>query len=277
MKIEGWKYYNHAVIPTTMPHEAPDVTPITDGSIWRIEGGYPFLARWTSNYDCRYETNWWYVVKDTPFDIHALKSKRRYEINKGNKNFVIKEITPAEWSEGIYRVAAAAYETYPESYRPKITHDRFVSDVEKWAFYKVYGAFSIEDDALCGYSCLRKENKYIDFCVMKAVPQQEKLGINAAMVHKILIDHEDFLKDGGYICDGARSIQHETAFQDYLEKYFMFRKAYCNLHIVYNPHCKLAIGIAYKLRKLIKSLEFIPAARKVNALLQMEEINRLQI
>ena len=25
MRIEGWKYYNHAAIPTTAPHEMPDL------------------------------------------------------------------------------------------------------------------------------------------------------------------------------------------------------------------------------------------------------------
>lgn len=39
MQIDGWKYYNHAAVPTSAPHEIPDVSPITDGSIWKIGGG----------------------------------------------------------------------------------------------------------------------------------------------------------------------------------------------------------------------------------------------
>lgn len=39
MKIDGWKYYNHAAIPTTAPHEEPNMIPINDGSIWKIRGG----------------------------------------------------------------------------------------------------------------------------------------------------------------------------------------------------------------------------------------------
>ncbi len=31
----------------------------------------------------------------------------------------------------------------------------------------------------------------------------------------------------GCICDGARIVQHETSFLDYLGKYFGFIKAYC--------------------------------------------------
>ena len=39
MQINGWYYYNHAAIPTTAPHEIPDISPIADGSIWKIGGG----------------------------------------------------------------------------------------------------------------------------------------------------------------------------------------------------------------------------------------------
>ncbi len=39
MKIDGWYYYNHAAIPTTAPHENPDISPIKDGNIWKIGGG----------------------------------------------------------------------------------------------------------------------------------------------------------------------------------------------------------------------------------------------
>ncbi len=238
------------------------------------------MARWTSDYDCGYETNWWYVIKDTPFDINALKAKRRYEINKGNRNFVVKEIVPSEYAEEIYSIAVAAYETYPKSYRPNVSHDQFVTGVMNWNFYKVYGAFSVEDESLCGYACLNKRNlegNYINFTFMKAIPDREKLGLNAAMVNKILVDHEQFLNSGGYICDGARSINHETAFQDYLEKYFGFRKAYCELHIVYRPAFGALINMIYPFRKLLNKLGSKRVAGKLNALLRMEEIKRRKI
>lgn len=234
------------------------------------------MARWTTEFDCGFETNWWYVIKDTPFDINALKAKRRYEINKGNKNFYVKEINPSEWVENIYDVAVAAYATYPESYRPNVSHDQFITDVMNWDFYKVYGAFSVEDESLCGYACLNKKGMYINFAVMKSIPAKEKLGVNAALVYRLLVDNYQFLSTGGYICDGARSILHETAFQDYLEKYFDFRKAYCQLHIVYNPKYKLVVYIAYVFRNIFKKFGSIPIVGKVNALLRMEEINRSQ-
>lgn len=45
MKIEGWKYYNHAIVPDTYPHESVDIKPIQDNSIWKIRGGYTPLCQ----------------------------------------------------------------------------------------------------------------------------------------------------------------------------------------------------------------------------------------
>ena len=56
MQIDGWKYYNHAAIPTNPPHIEPNTQSIKDGSIWKINGS-PLLARWTTEFDCETQTN----------------------------------------------------------------------------------------------------------------------------------------------------------------------------------------------------------------------------
>ena len=113
-KINGWQYYNGAAIPTTAPHEEVDLEPIKNGNIWRLKGR-PLLARWTSEWDNSEKTEWWYVIKDTPFDISTLKSKRRYEIKKGLANFTICEINPEEYMEELFYVSMEAYKKYPNS------------------------------------------------------------------------------------------------------------------------------------------------------------------
>ncbi len=276
MNIDGWMYYNHAIIPTSAPHKPVNMLPLEDGSIWKVKSGghTPLLVRWHSDWDCGDATNWWYVIKDTPFEISSIKSKRRYEINKGNKNFEVKEIVPSQYKEQIFSITSLAYETYPVSYRPLINHDSFVSQVGKWNFYRTYGAFEIGSNQLCGYANLLKEGEYINFVVLKVIPDKEKLAINAAIINKILVDHEVFLNSGGYICDGSRSIQHETAFQDYLEKYFEFRKAYCKLHIIYKPLFKIIVNITFPIRRLLKNFDGISVINTFNKLLYLEEINR---
>lgn len=36
MQIDGWRYYNHAAVPTTPPHENAYISPIEDASIWKV-------------------------------------------------------------------------------------------------------------------------------------------------------------------------------------------------------------------------------------------------
>jgi hypothetical protein len=275
MKIDGWKYYNHAAIPTTAPHEKSNMAPINDGSIWKIEGATPLLARWTTDFDCGYETNWWYVIKDTPFDVNALKAKRRYEINKGIKNFDVKKIEPTNYAVELYNIQIAAYTAYPEKYRPSVDREEFLSSVQKWDCFICIGAFDRESGKLCGYALLSKESEiYVDFKVMRTNPKCEKNGVNAALVEGILKYLNSFLTQGGYICDGARSINHETAFQDYLEKYFGFRKVYCKLHIEYNPKLKWAVRLIYPMRRILLKMDGIGKIHQLNAVLRMEEMAR---
>lgn len=84
------------------------------------------------------------------------------------------------------------------------------------------------------------------------------------------------LKNGKYICDGTRNISHETKFQDYLEKYFNFRKAYCKLNIKYRPVIKPIVKLLFVFRKTLKKLDNNSLVHNINGVLKMEEIIREQ-
>lgn len=118
------------------------------------------------------------------------------------------------------------------------------------------------------------QDTYVELQVQRVNPEFEKFQINAALVHYLLEDHKEKLaQDSFYILDGARSINHETAFQDYLEKYFGFRKAYCKLHIAYNPKIKWLVKLLYPLRRLLLKLDSVGIIHKINAVMKMEEIH----
>lgn len=280
--ILGWRYYNHAAIPTTAPHEEPDLTPIKDGSIWRIDGKKPLFARYTTNWDCGYDTDWWYVVKDKPFDISALKTKRRYEITKAMRFFDVKEINnPIEYAEALAYVQDQAFSAYPLKYRPKLNKDAFITSLSGWrekiktGSIKVFAAFYKETTELAGYSYIIVNKKYLDFAIQKTNPCFERYNVNAALVNGILEAFMDSLSKGCYICDGARSINHETHFQDYLEKYFGFRKAYCKLNLAYPPLYKIVINLFFPFRYFIEKIGFrIGLFHQFFAILKMEEIAR---
>lgn len=236
-------------------------------------GGEPLLIRWTSDFDCGYETNWWYEICDEPFDVGSLKAKRRNVINNGIKYCEVKEIKPLEFTEELFEVFYLASKTYGiEANKPSfINYLRGLTGP-----YVVYGAFFRESSRLCGYAVINYCSNYIELQSQKAIPEYEKFQVNAALVYTVLEAYKDSLCTGKYICDGARSIVHKTNFQTYLEKYFGFRKAFCKLHLIFNPKIRWLIRALYPFRQIMKKIDGINSIRKLSALLQMEEIVRNQ-
>lgn len=232
-------------------------------------GGIPLLIRWTEDWDCPNKTEFWYCIKDTAFNIEKLKSKRRYEIKKGVKNFDINKIDPTVYGEEIYRVAVEAFAAYPEVYRPRFTKEEFLSGLKAWSNSDVFGAFNKGTNELVGYAQLEMGKRAINFFVEKSMPQYEKAGINAAIVYSIVKYYEPYLKKGYYIVDGTRAINHDTHFQDYLEKYFGFRKAYCTLHVKYRSWIYMVVLLLRPFQKFIANSKN-PLAHQVSSVLKME-------
>lgn len=282
LSIPDWLYYNHAVIPATAPHETPSLIPIEDGSIWRIDGKHPVMVRYTTDWDCGYDTGWWYVIKDSPFDISLLKTKRRYEITKAMRFFVVKEIKPVEYAEALSKVQEQAFSAYPPKYRPKFDKQAFMRTVETRDKQvaankgKLFGAFDRQTSQLVGFSFVDVHSTWINFAAQRTCPNFEKNGLNAALVYEILETFKDKISKNFYICDGARNTKHETHFQNYLEKYFGFRKCYCKLKLVYSPSCRMLIAFLFPLRRIFTLLSsYIAPFHLVSSVLKMEEIARL--
>lgn len=272
-----WKYYNHAMVSLTAPHEQVDMQPLLSGAIWK-NSNKPLLARWTTEFDCGVETEWWYVIKDTPFHLTEVKAKRRYEINKGNKNFTVRKLETEmlkEYAEELCDVHIAALSSYPKKHRTQVDRTIFVKNIyDRWNNNLIYGAFDKETEKLCGYALLTVSEHHVNFNILKARSEYEKRGLNAAIVYQILEDFQGELKSGFYISDGERNISHETAFQDYLEKYFGFRKAYCKLHIQYRKPIGLLVKTLYPFRKVLKKLDNSNFTHNIIAVLYMEELRK---
>ena len=279
MKINGWKYYNHAAKPLCAPHEKPDITPIENRSIWKMHGR-PLFAKWTTEFDCGYETEWWYCIKDEPFDISLLKSKRRYIINKGCKYFMIKTIDPIQVVDELYYVYQQGMNSYPKKYRSMMSKEVFQQDMQiigemkRKNKYEVFVAYSKENLRIEGYSLVPFNDKYASLAVQKVNPDYEKLEINAALVYGILSHFDDKLESGFYICDGERNVVHETAFQDYLLKYFGFRKAYCRLHVAYPYFMMILVKSLYPFRNVLRKMDNNSLIHQINGVLKIEECSR---
>lgn len=267
MSIEGWNYYQHAAIPAVYPHENPDLTPVENGAIWKMKG--VLFARWTSDFDCGYETAFWACIADKPLDISELKAKRRYEINKGNKNFYTRALDVVE-IDAMYDVYVDSLAGYAGNKQP-ISKELFCSGWREAIGepgVAIIGAFRKIDDTLCGFAHCIDHGLYIPVSTFKTCVTEEKNNVNFALMYGIFEFYKDKLANGSYLCDGWRNILHETAFQDWLEKYFQFRKAYCILHIKYKGIIGIAIAILYPFRGLLSK------SKKISAVFNMEKWSR---
>lgn len=275
MANSGWRYYNHALIPTCAPHETPDVSALDDKTLWK--SGKPFLARWTTDFDSETPTLWWYCICDRPFDLSALKSKRRNVVKNAVKYCTVSVCDPVEYEDELLEIFNDAQMAYPSANRNLSEKDAFhgyltkLSSDENTGFYL---CFLKESGVVAGYAIVKDFDSYLEYQVQKVKPDYEKYQVNAALAYAIVKDNTSRLSDGFYICDGARNINHATHFQDYLEKYFGFRKAYCTLHIRYRKVIRPLISAIYPLRSLLRRFDRNKLLHQLNSVLRMEELRR---
>lgn len=273
---QEWNYYNHCMVPNVFPHEVVDDTIVKSGAIWK--GNKALLARWTSDFDCTEPTSWWFFIKRDSFDLNQLKSNRRYKITKGIKYFDVRRIDPKDFIPQLYQVYQDAMTGYPPESRVEIPFSEYEKTMcalsEASDTQRLYGAFSRETDELCGYIHIPVYQEWAALSSLITNPQYEKYQINAALIYYVLEDLKDRMDGNFYISDGERNVLHKTNFHDYLEKYFLFRRAYCHLHIQYRPIIKPFVYLMYPFRKLLKKADHISLIHKVNGVLFMEEIRR---
>ena len=274
--VQKWNYYNYCMIPNVFPHETVDDTIVQNGMIWK--GNKALLARWTSDFDCEEPTSWWYFIKRDAFDLKQLKSKRRNTVTNGIKYFEVRRLDPKEYAAQLYQVYKDAMTGYPPESRveiPFLDFERTMAALsENGDVQRVYGAFFRETGALHGYIHVPVHEEWAALSSLITNPEFEKYQINAALIYCVLEDLKDRMDGNFYISDGERNVLHKTNFHDYLEKYFLFRKAYCHLHIQYRPIIKPFVSMLYPFRKLLKKADSISLIHKINGVLFMEEIRR---
>ena len=276
MSVQGWKYYNHAMVPDGRPDQEPELTPVENGEIWSNVhgGGTPLLARWTTDWDCGYETNWWYCIKDTPVILENLGKQARKDIRKGLKNCTVRIIECLRFSEQLYECYEQAWLHYKNVGEPT-SKEAFIRNCERTSLLTYWAAFENETGKLIGYMSVSEHETYAEICTAKFYPVYLHLQVSAAMYYTVL-NHYLEKENIRFVSSGSRSINHTTQTQDYKERTFGYRKAYCKLHIEYNPKIKWIINIAYPFKNLLKHFDGIRSAHLLNSVLKMEEIVRSQ-
>lgn len=272
--IKGWRYYNHAIIPTTLPHQEVDLAPVNDGSVWKINPNAIF-ARWTSEFDCQEETDWWYIIKDGTYNVEDFSQHHKKHIRQAMKKCYVKRIDASQMIDDVLRVHLEAIARY-QNYDKNIDKEAFLktvreagNDVEWW------GAFLVETDMLVGYMKIRIKEDIADIAVSKFSSLYLNSRMSDALYHAVL---EHYLNERKlrYVNSGEKSISHTTNTQDYKVGEFQYRKAYCKLNIAYNPKFKWIIKIMYPFRKPMGLFSKVSLVRNLLSVLKMEEIVRKQ-
>ncbi len=273
-----WEYYNHALVPTLPPHIDPDTSWMKDSDRWKEYAGgkMPLFARWVSDFDSSEETEWWCIIKDTPFDIMSLKSNRRSLITRGLKRVDVKVIIPADYAEQMSNILIKEWKYYDDSYeegndRQKLTDDFKKLTMKNLGNAEYLGAFLKDTDTMIGYAIYNLFDDWIEYSVVKTDPEYLNTQVNAALAY---FGVERYMRPGiKYIHGGWRTMIHESNYQEYLMKNFGFRKAYCKLHIQYRPLMQIAVNVLYPLRGIIKKVKN-KWIYTVWCALQQEEIRR---
>lgn len=279
----GWEYYNHALVPTTPPHADPDTSWMKERRKWKeLAGGagYPLFARWTTDFDCQEETQWWYCIKDTKLDLSALNSKKRRMVNIGLRSVDVCIIDPAEYAEQLAEVNIAARLGYGEhielNREKKALIDQFRAnpDLDTCERVEYTAAFLKDGGRMVGYGIYEIHKDWILQSVLKTDPQYHKFHASAALAYFCAERYlgEDF--NIKYISIGARNISHPTNYYEYLMTYFGYRKAYCRLHVCYNGIIKFIVMTLYPFRRFIHRMAKLKWMKDVSSVLYMEEIRR---
>lgn len=276
-----WKYYNHILLPKAEPKTEVSITPAEAKALFK-QYRNAYVIRFTSNLDACNSEEWYYCIKDDAFSPSSLKSKRRNVLNKATLNFDVREIVPNRYIREFHEIINDANQGYSvkKDFESLESITQRCNTLSAMTDSKYLGAFSKENGKLVGYLWLSFNGKCIHMVEQHCIRAYEHLECNAALCSKmceIYTDH--YLPAGYYLCDGERNISHQTAFQDYLIKYFGFRRAYCLLHCLYRKpigfFIKLASPFYAVLSPLVKKLA--PGfGASLDAVMTMEKIRRSQ-
>ena len=266
-----WKYYNHAMIPTTAPNEDPDLQPIKDGTIWSKQNGkIPLLATWTTEFDCKYETNWWYIVKKAPYVFEDLDKRKRKQIRRALDKVKVDKICPTDYIDAIWQVYRCAFDRY-NNYDNFQDEEFFKKNIDQSLDW--WMAFDVENEKPIGWMTFFNHGEYVTIVSAKYDPEYMKSGTSSAIYDTAL---RYYLNDCRipFIESGERSINHETNVQQFKIDTFKFEKAYCKLNVAYNPKIKWIIKMLYPFRRIIKKFDNVTLLHQLNSVLLIEEVVR---
>lgn len=268
--MNNWQKYNLGLIFKPPHIEVKDDIEKIKSFVSILHG--VLFARWTSDFDCKQETEFWYIICDTFTEIEDLSKNTRKLVRRGLKRTYIKKVDVNYIINYAYPVYIAAFNKYQGHVKPK-SYKNFKNEYSKYtdSSWEFWAVFDEQTNFLIAFSRNQVVDGMCELCTTKFHPYfLSKCYPSEALFH---VMNKYYLKEKGlkYVNDGARSISHETNIQSFLVDKFKFRKAYCELHLEYTFLLKLFLNIVTPFERIF---DFIPLNlfKKVSILIKQEKI-----
>ena len=135
--MRQWKKYNGSLISNRAPH----IDSNSENISLLLKKEKAFLARWVSDFDCKRETEFWYIISDKNKGIEEYSVNTRSKITRGLKNCEVRKVAKTD-------IIVNAYEVYKKAFLKYTTHftcqskTHFIKEIESlrsdWEFFGVY-------------------------------------------------------------------------------------------------------------------------------------------
>ena len=225
---------------------------------WFVRNAYQF--------DNPNPTGFWYIVKDRFGGFDELSSNTRRKVRKALRCIEYKIVDQAFIKQNGYDLYQETLKAY-HSDGSALSKEAFIKTIEMPGV-ECWGCFDKTSRSFVGFSV---NFNWGDACGYDLLAILPKYRHNATYIYYGLIYsmNEYYLaqKQFRYVTDGSRSITEHSGVQQWLIKFFAFRKAYCKLAVHYRWWMKIAVKSLYPFRKIIT----IP---QVKAVLNMESMTR---
>ena len=261
---KGFEIYRHAWRFASAPDKEPQLSDAQCKTLLK-KGGW--MVRNTFDFDCKEETKFWYVIKDSFGGMDELDKGNRKKMRHAYRSFDYKNVDNELLRKKAYPIIKATYDDYRVTDRPmsEAVFAKYLEYCDKNNF-DYWGVFKKGTDELVGFCTVNVWNDSCEYGLSGICPEYKRnatypyYGLYYTM-NEYYLDNQKFK----YVADGARSITEHSNIQPFLEQNFKFRKAYCKLKISYKWWFGIIVRLLLPFRNIIPS-------RNVKAVLNMHEM-----
>ena len=228
------------------------------------KGGW--MVRNTYDFDCREETNFWYVIKDSFGGMEELSKKDKKFVDKALKLLEYRIIDKQFVEEKGYEIVKKAYDSFLIKDR-RMNKSIFKDNLNSWdkENHEFWGIFDKKNSLLVGFSVVKLFDSACFYDTAWILPEyKNEYHAYYGLSYK---RNEYYLKAKSlkYVTDGTRSVTEHSNVQPFLIQKFKFRKAYCKLKIRYKWWLGIIVRVLLPFRSIIRN-------RNVKAILNMHRM-----